>query len=479
MKRVLSGIIHLAIDVGLYYLALFLAFELRRLFSGEILGIFFQPEESVIFSQFATLYWIPVILVIFYLYEGLYENKRPFWLDLKAMIKVSVLSTVTLFAFMGFVKLPVTFSRFVIVAAVVLWLCFTALSHNILTKLFHQIGLFSKRAVVVGDNSFFKLTRKSLHENTYLNYLVNGWVATCTPKRVPEDVAYWRFSHEINWAEIAKKYPYLVVQESFAREENELLQKLLLSFDELFIIPDEPYNNYLNSDLIFLFSAKVFLTKVHNNLRSWWIRFIKWAFDKSLGALVFLISMPIIGVIALLIMIDSKGPAFLERDNPARIRIGWKNRDFKVAKFRTMYVNADINILPKFLKENPVEAANWKKYKKILGRDPRVTRIGRILRAVSLDELPQIINVMKGQMSLLGPRPFLPREREDMKDYIDTIVSVKPGMSGLWQISGRNNLTFEDRMKLDVWYIYNWSLWLDVVILLKTAFVVLNRRGAK
>jgi len=474
MKRVISGVIHLVIDVGLYYLALFLAFQLRGLFSGTILGIYFQPDEGILFSSFSTLYWIPVILIILYLYEGLYENKRPFWLDLKSMIKVSVLSTIALFAFMGFVKIPVTFSRFVIVSAVILWLIFTILSHNLLTKLFHQIGLFSKRAVVVGDRAFFKVARKSLHENTYLNYLVNGWVATCTPRRVPDDVAYWKFSHEMNWEELAKKYPYLVVQESFAREEKALLQKLLLCFDELFIIPDEPYNNYLNSDLIFLFSAKVFLTKVHNNLRSWWAKFVKWLFDRILGVIIFIVSLPVIGVILLLIKLDSAGPAIF-----TQVRIGFKDKEFLTTKFRTMYVNADVDILPKFLKDNPIEAENWKKYKKIMGRDPRVTRIGRILRATSLDELPQIFNVLLGHMSLLGPRPYLPREKEDMKEYLDTIVSVKPGMTGLWQISGRNNLTFEDRMKLDVWYIHNWSLWLDMVILIKTFFVVLSRRGAK
>lgn len=479
MKRLLNGALHLVVDVGLYYIALFLAYKFRTMFSGDILGVFFQPEESVLFSQFAELYWIPVILIVFYVYEGLYENKRPFWLDLKSMIKVAILSTITLFAFMGFIKIPVTFSRFVIVMSVGFWLLFTIISHNVLTKVFHRLRLFSKQAIVVGGYPFFRLTRKSLHENSYLNYIVTGWVSTGGGKRPPEDVEYWSFSNKMNWNKIAIKHPYLVVQESFAKKEKELITKLLLCFDELFIIPDEPHDNYLNSSLIFLFSAKVFLTKVHNNLKSKWTRFVKWLFDKTLGAIICLISLPIIGVIAILIMVDSKGPAFLEKDNPARIRIGWKNADFRVAKFRSMYVNADINILPKFLKDNPKEADNWKKYKKILGRDPRVTRIGRILRATSLDELPQIINVMLGQMSLLGPRPYLPRERDDMKGYIDTIVSIKPGMTGLWQISGRNDLTFEDRMKLDVWYIHNWSLWLDMVILIKTFFVVLNRRGAK
>lgn len=479
MKRVLSALIHIVLDIGLYYLALFCAFEFRSLFAGEIFGIYFQPTESVIFSEFAVLYWIPAVLVLFYLYQGLYSNKRPYWLDLKEMVKVSTLSIVALFGFLGFVKIPVTFSRFVIVLTVLLWLIFTAISHNLVTKIFHRLKIFSKKAVVVGDAKFFGLVRRSLHENTYLNYLVDSWVATKGAKRVPPDVSFWRYSPNLNWSELSKKHPYLVVSEKFANEQTSLLQNLLLVFDELFILPEKLHNNYLNSDLIFLFSAKVFLTKVHNNLKSKWTRLLKLLFDKIVGSVIFVFSLPIIAIISLLVIFDSKGPAFLERDNPARVRIGFRNSDFKVAKFRSMFVNADRDILPGFLKSNPKEAQNWKKFKKILGSDPRVTRIGRIIRAASLDELPQIINVMKGQMSLIGPRPYLPRERDDMKKYIDTILSVKPGMTGLWQISGRNDLTFEDRMRLDTWYVYNWSLWLDMVILLKTPLVVLGRRGAK
>lgn len=479
MKQTFSGLIHMAVDVGLYYLALLCAFEFRHLISGRVLGINFQPAESVVFSEFALMFWIPAVLVLFYLYEGLYASKRPYWLDLKEMLKVCTLAIVALFGFMGFIKMPVTFSRFVIVFTVILWLIFTALSHNLVAKVFHRFGIFSKRVVVVGDTPFFKIARKSLHQNSYLNYVINFWVSTISPKKIPEDVSHWHFNHDINWNELAKKCPNLIVSEAFSKHERMLMQKLLLLFREVFIIPDDAGTSYLNSELLFLFSAKVFLTKVHNNLRSGWAKLTKWLFDRVLGLIIFAVAMPIIGVISILIMIDSKGPAFLERDNPARIRIGWKARDFKVAKFRSMFVNADRDILPRFLKENPKEAENWKKYKKILGRDPRVTRIGRILRATSLDELPQIINVVKGEMSLIGPRPYLPRERDDMKEYIDTIVSVKPGMTGLWQISGRNDLTFEDRMRLDVWYVHNWSLWLDMVILIKTFFVVISRRGAK
>jgi len=142
-----------------------------------------------------------------------------------------------------------------------------------------------------------------------------------------------------------------------------------------------------------------------------------------------------------------------------------------------MYLNSD-EILQEFLEKNPEAKKEWDKYKKLKSYDPRVTKIGKFLRATSLDELPQIFNVLKGDMSLVGLRPYLPREISDMGEYKDIILLTRPGITGLWQISGRNELTFQDRLKLDTWYVLNWSLWLDIVILFKTIKVVLKREGA-
>ncbi len=134
--------------------------------------------------------------------------------------------------------------------------------------------------------------------------------------------------------------------------------------------------------------------------------------------------------------------------------------------------------LMNILKKNPGAKEDWIKYKKIRGDDPRVTKMGKFLRKWSLDELPQVWNVLRGDMSLVGPRPYLPREEMDMKDYKDYILFTKPGITGLWQVTGRNKLLFKDRLKLDTWYVLNWSLWLDIVILFKTVKVVLKREGA-
>ena len=136
-------------------------------------------------------------------------------------------------------------------------------------------------------------------------------------------------------------------------------------------------------------------------------------------------------------------------------------------------------ILEKYLKENPKEIEYYKTYHKYQN-DPRITKIGTFLRATSLDEFPQFFNILRGDMNLIGPRPYMLSEKEKIgKINEDTILKVKPGITGLWQVSGRNELTFQERINLDKWYIQNWSLWMDFVIFMKTINVVLSKVGAK
>jgi Undecaprenyl-phosphate galactose phosphotransferase WbaP len=208
-----------------------------------------------------------------------------------------------------------------------------------------------------------------------------------------------------------------------------------------------------------------------NRLRQGWSAPLKRAFDLSAAIAVALAILPLMGVIAALIRLGSPGPVFYGQE-----RIGRLGRRFKAWKFRTMLPAAD-EVLARHLEENPHLADEWKANHK-LKRDPRVTWIGRFLRATSLDELPQIWNVLVGEMSLVGPRPIVAAEIEKYGEFYEHYVQVLPGVTGLWQVSGRNNTTYEERVSLDVYYVRNWSLWLDVYILACTAKVVLLCEGA-
>lgn len=194
--------------------------------------------------------------------------------------------------------------------------------------------------------------------------------------------------------------------------------------------------------------------------------------DLLLSGLALLVALPIFVVVAAAIVLDSNGPALY----PDK-RLGKHGRLFTCYKFRTMYSNGNA-ILDQYLDSHPEALAEWKKFKKLRSYDPRVTRIGRLLRALSLDELPQLWNVIRGEMSLVGPRPYLPREYEEMGSFRESILSVAPGITGLWQVSGRNELSFRQRLRLEAWYARHRSVGLDVQLLLRTVGVVLVRRGA-
>lgn len=168
---------------------------------------------------------------------------------------------------------------------------------------------------------------------------------------------------------------------------------------------------------------------------------------------------------------ENDGPIFYEQ-----LRIGKNGKQFRIYKYRTMVMNADEK-LGKYLAENPEAKKEYKKYKK-LKDDPRITKVGNFLRKTSLDEFPQFINVLKGEMSLVGPRPYLHREKEDMGDVYDTIIKVKPGVTGYWQVNGRNDVSFDYRIYMDTYYIEHRSLIMDIKIIIKTILKIFKREGA-
>lgn len=199
-----------------------------------------------------------------------------------------------------------------------------------------------------------------------------------------------------------------------------------------------------------------------------------------IGSLVGLIFLsPIFLLIAILIKLDSSGPVIFKQT-----RVGLGGRTFTFYKFRSMYENNDSSVHRKYIGDlirgTARATARTVGAKKVfkMDKDPRITRVGRVLRRTSLDELPQLFNVLKGDMSLVGPRPGLLYEVKMYKDWYTRRLMTLPGITGLWQVSGRSQRTFDEMVALDLKYIYNWSLWLDIKILLKTIFVVLSRQGA-
>lgn len=227
----------------------------------------------------------------------------------------------------------------------------------------------------------------------------------------------------------------------------------------------EDVNGYNNESLIYIYNNE----KVSNKML---YKFVKRGFDIVLSFSAMILLLPLLVVIGILIKLDSKGPIFFLQK-----RIGKDGKLFRLYKFRTMQVNADKEL--RRILACDEEARKEYEINKKLKNDPRITRIGNLIRKLSIDELPQLLNILRGDMSFVGPRPYLYREIKDMKNYYDKIITVKPGLTGLWQVSGRSDLTFEKRLKLDQEYLNNISLKEDLKIFFKTFIVIFNTGGAK
>ena len=200
--------------------------------------------------------------------------------------------------------------------------------------------------------------------------------------------------------------------------------------------------------------------------------FLKRTVDITASAAALLLLSPVFLVTSLAIRKDSDGPAMFTQK-----RIGKDGKLFEIYKFRTMVPDADKKLFEMLEKDE--KAREEYKLNKKLKNDPRITKLGNFLRKTSIDELPQLINVLKGDMSLVGPRPYLPREIKDMGEYYDTIIESKPGITGLWQVSGRSNTTFEQRLEFDKEYSENKGFLYDMGLLTKTVGVVVKKNGAE
>jgi Undecaprenyl-phosphate galactose phosphotransferase WbaP len=223
----------------------------------------------------------------------------------------------------------------------------------------------------------------------------------------------------------------------------------------------------------FFFSNDVLMLRLQHKLLNPFSRSLKRSTDVMLASLGLVVFSPLMAWVAWRIWREDGGPVIYSQP-----RVGERGEDFAFFKFRSMVRNAD-ELLASWKTENPPLAQRYIENNFKLADDPRVLRVGRLIRKTSVDELPQLWNVLRGDMSLVGPRPLLRRELALYPvDTLELYEQVKPGITGLWQVSGRSHTTFEKRAVLDSWYVRNWSLWVDWVVLLKTIRVVAFRKGA-
>lgn len=471
MKRTLTMVLLITADLFTILLVLQGAILMRKNILPHF-GTF--PEFPLI--DFTFFWWIFPVWLFFLTYEGLYAKRFSFWDEVKMLWKAVFFSTLATFAILYLGKVGEQVSRTVLVLTGIIAIPVLPLIRTNVKKLLIYAGLFNSKVLVLGAGKTGELICNALRRDKNLGLNVVGFLDD-DPAKIGERIGGIKIHAGVDKAQ---KYIGRCGIESIViampgydkRKFVSLVNKLQHKARNIILIPDLFGITVLGTDLLHFFQDQAIGLEVRNNLARPLNIFIKKLFDLiTSGILLILLAVPMI-IIAAVIKATSTGPAIF-----SQIRIGRNDIPFKCYKFRTMYHDAEER-LNKLLDNSPEARSEWNHHWK-LSHDPRTTKIGRFLRQTSLDELPQIFNVLKGDMSLVGPRPVTREEiAEYYKEQAKLCFGVPPGVTGLWQVSGRSNTAYDYRITLDSWYVRNWNLWLDIVILFKTVRVVLKKEGA-
>lgn len=426
--------------------------------------------------------WLWLLLVVFLGVEGLYTQRRTLWNEIGHLIKAIVSGLMVIFAAIALVQRGPVLSRLTIMLTAVILLMVLPTVRYWAKRILGVVGLWRKRILILGATNTAKLAIRGLASDPVLGYEVVGLLddnpmrrgkcfCTCRDKPIfvlgnladaPEQMGKTRAR------DVLIAMPDLEDEKLLA-----LVHGLQPRCESIYVVPQLWGLPLMNLKIDGFLRERLMMLKLSNNLAKPWNSWLKRTFDLVLGSVITLLVFPLCLMLAVLIKIDSGGPVLFVQE-----RLGRNGRNFRCIKFRSMHVECE-EMLTRHLARDPAAADEWHKYAKLRAHDPRLTRLGRFLRRWSLDEFPQLLNVLKGDMSLVGPRPYLPQERRRIGVELFTILSSRPGMTGFWQVNGRNHLTLEDRVQLEAWYVRNWTIWFDCIILGKTLRAVFfphNRR---
>lgn len=437
MKSRIADLILICFDLLAIFISISMAYYTRVILDPFL--ILHLTDALTHYTTKPLFYFIP--LLTFY-FDGIYTRRFDFWHESRQVLKSLLLSLLLVFTIIALLKHQNEYSRLVIILSFVYMGFFIPLFKNIVKTKLYKIGLWQKKAKIYGDDFFIE---NEIFQNHYLGYVK---------------------------ANESTNTVFINSQGLNVQELNNLIENQINETHEVIFIPLINQYNMMHSLIYELSNTRTNLIVIKNRLKSKTRLILQQLANYIFAILLLPILLPIFGLLAILIKTDEPHGSILFKQT----RMGKNGTTFTCYKFRTMKENSEA-ILQKYLNENPTEIKNYGIYHKY-ENDPRITNIGQFLRKTSLDELPQIINILKGEMLFIGPRPYMLDEKEKIGKSLDLILAVKPGITGLWQVSGRNNIDFYSRVELDSYYTKNWSIWLDIVILLKTIKVVLFREGA-
>jgi undecaprenyl-phosphate galactose phosphotransferase len=424
----------------------------------------FQPIFSTnILQEFVLFLVLGGIALLWLDSKGHYRQRLPYWETVGHFLSVALLGLLI----GGFVQFALknAFSRLWLGTSWTYFALFLFTGRGLMRRLLMRRGLWEIPALLVGNGPTAEAAREVLENEKTMGFKILTEVAA-------DDLA--KLSRTRAWRHLLLSsgagYIFLALEGSQIEKYQPILKSLARDRLPYSVVP--PWLGLPSSALSphHFVMRDVMLLHETNRLRLPVPRLVKRAFDLVVASLVLLVLSPLMLTVGFLIRRDG-GPALYRQP-----RVGQHGKVFSCFKFRSMKVDAD-EALRKHLEENPEAAAEWQQFQK-LKNDPRITKFGDFIRRTSMDELPQLLNVIKGEMSLVGPRPIMQGQESYYEDDFVCYELVRPGITGPWQVSGRSQLTFKQRVALETWYSRNWSLWLDIVIMLKTIPALLKRNQA-
>ena len=470
-KKKLGTFLLFIIDISTVFISLEAAIFLRK----NIFTQFFNFPDFLS-KGYIVFVWVIPVWLLFLAYEGLYIKRFSFWDEVKALWKVIFFSTLAVFSILYLGKVGTQVSRTVIVLMAVISLPLLPMIRINSKKLLMHMGLLKSKVLILGAGKTGKLILDAIKRDRNLAFDVAGFLDD-DPEKIGKTIDGIKIHGNVDKA---TKYvgrsginDIIIAMPSCEKKRlSTIINRLQHKVHNILFIPELFGIAVLGTNLQHFFQEQVIGLEITNNLASPVNIFIKRVFDLVISSALLVIFMIPMVIIIILTRLNSKGAAIFSQE-----RIGSEDRPFKCYKLRTMYNDAEERFND-LLENNPEAISEWENYFK-LKHDPRITKVGSFLRKTSLDELPQLYNVLKGEMSLVGPRPVTRREIDEYyKETAKICFSVPPGITGLWQVSGRSNTSYENRIALDSWYVRNWNLWLDIVILLKTVRIVMKKEGA-
>ncbi len=422
--------------------------------------------------------YIPAsLVVIFQSWErGLYSRPYPFWDLLRQLFRSIFIAFVVELALLGYLSTGEIDKR----AVIQTWLLaaiFVPLGRVLIKKILIGTGLGLQPILIVGSGVHAVAALRTIQHERFLGYRVIGigvrWAQDMAQGEIKFEGSTFpiylignapaKKLEELGHPHVAAALESLVGEEGFFRELGQASRSLIV-FPAIRGLP------ILGMEVSQFFSQDLLMLRLRNNLGRPGMRAIKRIFD-LVASLVLLLGLSWFFLIVALLIKRSGRQVIYSQE-----RVGLKGISFRCYKFCTMVPDAE-KLLEQLLKTNSAAAAEWATDFK-LKDDPRVTEIGKFLRRTSLDELPQLWNVLKGEMSLVGPRPIVREELARYGESVNYYLQIRPGITGVWQVSGRSDTTYEERVSMDAWYARNWSLWYDFVILVKTVHALHRRKGA-